>query len=89
MEILSGGTGSDSKLSHIVKPVKDAKAGKPGGKDGKMPAGGGGGTGVSSDDDKGKAAVEVLSVEPPPLVRGGFFSLHPQYSKILQNFTNK
>uniref|UniRef100_A0A3Q0SXS2 Fer-1 like family member 6 n=1 Tax=Amphilophus citrinellus TaxID=61819 RepID=A0A3Q0SXS2_AMPCI len=67
VEILSGGTGSDSKLSNLVKPVKDAKAGKPGGKDGKIPAGGGGGTGVLGDDDKGKAEVEVLSVEPPLL----------------------
>uniref|UniRef100_A0A8C4E179 Fer-1 like family member 6 n=1 Tax=Dicentrarchus labrax TaxID=13489 RepID=A0A8C4E179_DICLA len=37
VEILSGGTGSESKLTRMVKPVKDAKAGKAGGKDGKTP----------------------------------------------------
>uniref|UniRef100_A0A669BLS9 Fer-1 like family member 6 n=1 Tax=Oreochromis niloticus TaxID=8128 RepID=A0A669BLS9_ORENI len=67
VEILSGGTGSDSKLSRIIKPIKDAKAGKPGGKDGKTPAGGAGGTGGAADDDKGKAVAEVLPVDPPPL----------------------
>ncbi|XP_069010516.1 fer-1-like protein 6 isoform X2 [Embiotoca jacksoni] len=69
VEILSGGTGSESKLSRMVKPVKDAKAGKAGGKDGKTPAGGGGGGGGggAADDDKGKAAAaEVLPVEAPP-----------------------
>uniref|UniRef100_A0A669EU56 Fer-1 like family member 6 n=1 Tax=Oreochromis niloticus TaxID=8128 RepID=A0A669EU56_ORENI len=59
VEILSGGTGSDSKLSRIIKPIKDAKAGKPGGKDGKTPAGGAGGTGGAADDDKGKAVAEL------------------------------
>uniref|UniRef100_A0AAX7T783 C2 domain-containing protein n=1 Tax=Astatotilapia calliptera TaxID=8154 RepID=A0AAX7T783_ASTCA len=66
VEILSGGTGSDSKLSRIMKPIKDAKAGKAGGKDGKTPAGGAG-TGGAADDDKGRAAAEVLPVDPPPL----------------------
>uniref|UniRef100_G3P0D3 Fer-1 like family member 6 n=1 Tax=Gasterosteus aculeatus aculeatus TaxID=481459 RepID=G3P0D3_GASAC len=37
VEILSGGSGSESKLSRMVKPLKDAKAGKGGGKDGKTP----------------------------------------------------
>uniref|UniRef100_A0A671Z1A9 Fer-1 like family member 6 n=1 Tax=Sparus aurata TaxID=8175 RepID=A0A671Z1A9_SPAAU len=43
VEILSGGTGTESKLIKIVKPMKDSKAGKAGGKDGKTPAGGAGG----------------------------------------------
>lgn len=74
VEILSGGSGSESKLSRMVKPLKDAKAGKGGGKDGKTPAGGGGGgagaaAGGAADDDKGKAAAaEVLPVESPPAV---------------------
>uniref|UniRef100_A0A3P8P1I4 C2 domain-containing protein n=1 Tax=Astatotilapia calliptera TaxID=8154 RepID=A0A3P8P1I4_ASTCA len=67
VEILSGGTGSDSKLSRIMKPIKDAKAGKAGGKDGKTPAGGAG-TGGAADDDKGRAAAEVLPVDPPPVL---------------------
>uniref|UniRef100_A0A3Q2DZI6 Fer-1 like family member 6 n=1 Tax=Cyprinodon variegatus TaxID=28743 RepID=A0A3Q2DZI6_CYPVA len=47
VEILSGGTGSESKLSRMIKPVKDIKAGKAGVKDAKSPAGGaGGGTGA-------------------------------------------
>ncbi|XP_041856982.1 fer-1-like protein 6 isoform X2 [Melanotaenia boesemani] len=71
VEILSGGTGSESKLSRMVKPVKDAKAGKAlGGKDGKTSAGGGGGGGgggAATEEDKGKAAAaEVLPVESPP-----------------------
>ncbi|KAM4731898.1 fer-1-like protein 6 [Anableps anableps] len=72
VEILSGGTGSESKLSRMIKPVKDAKAGKAGGKDAKTPVGGGGagaggGTGAA-DDDKSKAgAAEVLAVDPPPV----------------------
>ncbi|KAM9346796.1 fer-1-like protein 6 [Symphorus nematophorus] len=68
VEILSGGTGSESKFK-IAKPMKDAgKAGKAGGKDGKTPAGGAGGAaGGAADDDKGKAvAAEVLPVESPP-----------------------
>ncbi|XP_070694676.1 fer-1-like protein 6 [Pempheris klunzingeri] len=72
VEILSGGTGSESKLSRMVKPLKDAKAGKAGGKDGKTPAGGGAGGGAAggaADDDKGKAvAAEVLPVESPPVL---------------------
>ncbi|XP_040913171.1 fer-1-like protein 6 isoform X2 [Toxotes jaculatrix] len=70
VEILSGGTGSESKLSRMVKPLKDAKAGKGGGKDGKTAAGGGGAGGAAggaADDDKGKAVgAEVLPVESPP-----------------------
>ncbi|XP_034741392.1 fer-1-like protein 6 [Etheostoma cragini] len=69
VEILSGGSGSESKLSRMVKPLKDTKAGKVGGKDGKTPAGGGavGGAGGAADDDKGKTvAAEVLAVESPP-----------------------
>uniref|UniRef100_A0AAQ4Q0Y1 Fer-1 like family member 6 n=1 Tax=Gasterosteus aculeatus aculeatus TaxID=481459 RepID=A0AAQ4Q0Y1_GASAC len=61
VEILSGGSGSESKLSRMVKPLKDAKAGKGGGKDAGAAAGG------AADDDKGKAAAaEVLPVESPP-----------------------
>uniref|UniRef100_A0A3B3WM37 C2 domain-containing protein n=1 Tax=Poecilia mexicana TaxID=48701 RepID=A0A3B3WM37_9TELE len=48
VEILSGGTGSDSKLSRMIKPVKDAKAGKAGGKDAKSSAGGGAGGGAGA-----------------------------------------
>ncbi|KAM3608068.1 uncharacterized protein V6R79_018520 [Siganus canaliculatus] len=67
VEILSGGTGSESKLSKMIKSVKDSKAGKAGGKDAKAPAGGGGAAGAAADDDKGKAAAaEVLPVESPP-----------------------
>ncbi|KAM8855911.1 fer-1-like protein 6 isoform 3-T3 [Spinachia spinachia] len=74
VEILSGGSGSESKLGRMLKPSKDAKAGKGVGKDGKTPAGGGGGgggagaaAGGAADDDKGKAAAaEVLPVESPP-----------------------
>ncbi|KAF3694496.1 Fer-1-like protein 6 [Channa argus] len=73
VEILSGGAGSESKLSRIIKPTKDAKAGKAGGKDSKTAAGGGAGGGAggaaggAADDDKGKAvAAEVLPVESPP-----------------------
>ncbi|XP_042350086.1 fer-1-like protein 6 [Plectropomus leopardus] len=68
VEILSGGMGSESKLSRMAKPLKDIKAGKGGGKDGKTPAGGGAGAaaGGAADDDKGKAvAAEVLPVEAP------------------------
>ncbi|XP_034417851.1 fer-1-like protein 6 isoform X2 [Cyclopterus lumpus] len=71
VEILSAGSGSESKLSKVMKPLKDAKAGKGGGKDGKTPAGGGGGAagGGTADDDKGKAvAAEVMHVEPPPVL---------------------
>ncbi|KAK5890071.1 hypothetical protein CesoFtcFv8_013638 [Champsocephalus esox] len=65
VEILSGGTGPESKLSKMVK--KDAKAGKAGGKDGKTPAGGAAAAAGGAEDDKGKAAAaEVLPVEPPP-----------------------
>ncbi|KAM4561262.1 fer-1-like protein 6 isoform 2-T2 [Fundulus diaphanus] len=69
VEILSGGTGPESKLSRMIKPVKDAKAVKTGGKDGKTPAGGGAGGGTgAADDDKGKAgAPEVQPVDPPPV----------------------
>lgn len=83
MEILSGGTGPESKLARMVKPIKDAKAVKAGGKDGKTPAGGGvaGGTsGGTADDDKGKAVAEVLPVECPPTVRKPFLTGH---SKVL------
>ncbi|XP_070831835.1 fer-1-like protein 6 [Chaetodon trifascialis] len=71
VEILSGGSGSESKLIRIVKPVKDTKAGKAGGKDGKAPVGGGAGVaaGGAADDDKGKAvAPEVLPVESSPVL---------------------
>ncbi|XP_078118672.1 fer-1-like protein 6 [Sander vitreus] len=70
VEILSGGS-SESKLSRMVKPLKDTKSGKVGGKDGKTPAGGGaaGAAGGVADDDKGKAvAPEVLPVESPPVL---------------------
>ncbi|XP_054644140.1 fer-1-like protein 6 isoform X3 [Dunckerocampus dactyliophorus] len=73
VEILSGGTGSESKLARIIKPVKDAKLGKPASKDGKTPTsasagGGGGASGGTGDDDKGRAAAEVLPVECPPML---------------------
>ncbi|XP_035029738.2 fer-1-like protein 6 isoform X1 [Hippoglossus stenolepis] len=67
VEIMSGGTGSDS--GRMSKPVKDTKAGKAGGKDGKTGAGGAasGAAGGAADDDKGKTvAAEVLPVESPP-----------------------
>ncbi|XP_077583821.1 fer-1-like protein 6 isoform X1 [Stigmatopora nigra] len=69
VEILSGGTGPVSKISHMVKPVKDTKVVKTGGKDLKTPATGGVGGGSSGgidDDDKGKAVAEVQPVESPP-----------------------
>ncbi|XP_056286997.1 fer-1-like protein 6 isoform X2 [Pseudoliparis swirei] len=67
VEILSGGSGSESKIGKMMKPLKDAKAGKGGGKDGKTPAGGG--AGGAADDDKGKAVVpEVMPVESPPVL---------------------
>ncbi|MED6292009.1 Fer-1-like protein 6, partial [Characodon lateralis] len=70
VEILSGGTGTDSKLSWMIKPVKDAKAGKAGGKDAKTPVGGAGGGTGAAEDDKGKAgASEVLPVDPPPVLQ--------------------
>lgn len=69
VEILSGGTGSESKLAKKIKPVKDAKAGKAGGKDGKTPAGGGAGAAAGGAADDDKAAAEVLPVESPPAVR--------------------
>jgi len=72
VEILSGGAGSESKISRMIKPVKDAKGGIAGGKDGKTPAGGGGGGGAggAAEEDKGRAAApEVLPVESPPAVR--------------------
>ncbi|XP_056245789.1 fer-1-like protein 6 [Seriola aureovittata] len=71
VEILSGGTGSESKLIRMIKPAKDTKAGKAGGKDGKTVAGGGAGgaAGGAADDDKGKAlAAEVLPVESPSVL---------------------
>uniref|UniRef100_A0A3Q3JTY7 C2 domain-containing protein n=1 Tax=Monopterus albus TaxID=43700 RepID=A0A3Q3JTY7_MONAL len=72
VEILSGGMGSESKLSRMIKPLKDAKAG---GKDGKAPAGGAAGAaaggGAPAEDDKGKApAPEVQPVESPPEMDG-------------------
>lgn len=86
MEILSGGTGSESKLSRMVKPVRDAKAGKAGGKDGKTPAGGAGGApGGAADDDKGKAAAaEVMPVESPPVVRGNCLSSVSYLTSLLK-----
>ncbi|XP_056904113.1 fer-1-like protein 6 [Takifugu flavidus] len=72
VEILSGGMGSESKLLKMVKPTKDPKQGKPGGKDGKAAAGGGAqgpAAGGGVDADKGQAAAaEVMPVEAPPAV---------------------
>ncbi|CAN9498589.1 unnamed protein product [Ophioblennius macclurei] len=72
VEILSGGTGSEFKVSRLAKPTKDAKAGKAGGKDGKGGTGGGGpggGGGGGAEEDKGKAAAaEVLQVDSPPQI---------------------
>lgn len=63
MEILSGGTGNESKLFKLVKPVKDPKGGKAAAGGGAGAAGGGGET------DKAVGA-EVLPVESPPTVGG-------------------
>lgn len=53
--------------------MKDTKAGKAGGKDGKTPAGGGA-AGSAPDADKGQpAAPEVLPVESPPAVGRSLF----------------
>lgn len=75
MEILSGGMGSESKLLKMVKPTKDPKQGKTGGKDGKAAAGGGAqgpAAGGGADADKGQAAAaEVMPVEAPPAVGTG------------------
>ncbi|XP_034042017.1 fer-1-like protein 6 [Thalassophryne amazonica] len=71
VEFLSGGARSESKLSRLVKPVKDSKTGKPVGKDIKPPAGGpvGGVAGGATEEDKGKAvAPEVLPVESPSAI---------------------
>lgn len=80
VEIQSGGAGSDSKFSQMMKPVKDAKAGKAVGKDGKTAAGGGAGgaAGGAGDDDKGRPVVpEVLPVESPPEVSLTTSSMFP------------
>lgn len=65
VEILSGGTGHESKLLKLVKPAKDPKGGK-------AAAAGGAGAGGGGEADKGAAAVgaEVLPVESPPTVGG-------------------
>lgn len=79
MEILSGGMGSESKLLKIVKPTKDPKQAKTGGKDSKTAAGGGTqgpAAGGAAEADKGQAA-EVMPVEAPPEVRASFFSSVP------------
>lgn len=74
VEIMSGGSGTESKLSQMVKSIKDPKAGKAAGKDGKA-AGAGAAAGAppgggAADDDKGKPVpAEVLPVESPPTVR--------------------
>ncbi|CAJ1079021.1 fer-1-like protein 6 [Xyrichtys novacula] len=71
VEILSGGTGSESKLTKMIKSVKDPKAGKAGGKDGKAAAGAaaGGAAGGAPEDDKGKPApAEVMPVDNPPVL---------------------
>nr|XP_029507423.1 fer-1-like protein 6 [Oncorhynchus nerka] len=65
VEILSGGGGGgESKLSRLVKPLKDTKAGKSTGKDPKGAGGAGGGAG---EEEKAKAiGAEVMPVEAPP-----------------------
>lgn len=69
VEILSGGTGSESKFLKVTKPTKDARGGKAAGKDAKTPAGGGGAAGGAAEADKGTVvAAEVLPVESPPVV---------------------
>uniref|UniRef100_A0A3Q1BXL8 C2 domain-containing protein n=1 Tax=Amphiprion ocellaris TaxID=80972 RepID=A0A3Q1BXL8_AMPOC len=69
VEILSGGTGSESRLSRTVKPLKDVKAGKTGGKEVKTGGGGGGGGAGGGEEEKGKAAAaELLPVESPPVL---------------------
>lgn len=75
MEILSGGMSSESKLLKMVKPTKDPKQAKSGGKDGKTAAGGGAqgpAAGGAAEADKGQAA-EVMPVEAPPQVGASFF----------------
>lgn len=62
VEILSGGTGHESKLLKLVKPVKDPKGGK-------AAAGSGAGAGGGGETDKAVGA-EVLPVESPPTVGG-------------------
>lgn len=85
VEILTGGTGTESKLLKIVKPVKDAKAGKAGGKDGKTPAGGGA-AGSAADADKGQSgAPEVLPVESPPTVGRSLFMFPSKNSELCSN----
>lgn len=66
MEILSGGTGNESKLLKLVKPVKEPKGGKAAAGGG---AGAGGGGGGGGEAEKAVGA-EVLPVESPPTVGG-------------------
>lgn len=75
VEILSGGTGHESKLLKLVKPAKDPKGGK-------AAAAGGAGAGGGGEADKGAAAVgaEVLPVESPPTVGG--VTLSPDESQM-------
>lgn len=67
VEILSGGSGPESKLFKLVKPAKDPKGGK-------TATGGGAGAGGGSETDKAVGA-EVLPVEAPPTVGGVATSL--------------
>lgn len=62
VEILSGGSGHESKLLKLVKPGKEPKGGK-------AAAGGGAGGGGGGEADKAVGA-EVLPVESPPTVGG-------------------
>lgn len=64
VEILSGGTGNESKLLKLVKPAKEPKGGK-------AAAGGGAGAGGGGGGEVEKAVgAEVLPVESPPTVGG-------------------
>lgn len=86
VEILSGGMSSESKLLKMVKPTKDPKQAKSGGKDGKTAAGGGAqgpAAGGATEADKGQAA-EVMPVEAPPQVAASFF---PKEFLVIQRWS--
>lgn len=85
MEILSGGMGSESKLLKMIKPTKDPKQAKTGGKDSKTATGGGTqgpAAGGAAEADKGQAA-EAMPIEAPPEVGTGFFSKVPHNKTLM------
>lgn len=86
VEILSGGMSSESKLLKMVKPAKDPKQAKSGGKDGKTAAGGGAqgpAAGGAAEADKAQAA-EVMPVEAPPQVGASFFPKRVPHNPTLK-----